>query len=208
MLKLKAGHDVLLSRLNRLDRCEPSSRVSGAVLLTRKLPGKLAPKLDLGIVVRQTSKQQMRLISSRLDAHAVSLHYDLSEVNPASTVVAMASETLSDAVAARVRGARHARRWQASDLAERCAELGHPELTTAVIQNIENGRRDKDGRRRRYITVDELHALADALGCSPVELLGAMPSMPGATADQLDQLATAFRAAADHARAQEKESDD
>jgi ribosome-binding protein aMBF1 (putative translation factor) len=118
----------------------------------------------------------------------------------------MTDETLSDAVAARVREARRRRNWLTDDLAARCAELGHPELTRAVLENIESGRRDKDGRRRRYVTVEELRVLADALGFSPADVLGGAPAATadGMTAAQLDQMADAFHAAAQHIRSQEE----
>ena len=52
----------------------------------------------------------------------------------------------------------------------RCAALGLGELTAAVIANIETGRRDAEGHRRRDVTVDELLAIALALDVPPVEL--------------------------------------
>jgi transcriptional regulator with XRE-family HTH domain len=76
----------------------------------------------------------------------------------------MTERTVSDLVAERVREARRARGWQIADLAARCAGMGHPELTENVIENIEHGRRDKTGRRRRNITIDELAVLSLALG--------------------------------------------
>jgi 8-oxo-dGTP diphosphatase len=96
-------------------------------------------------------------------------------VNVACTVVDMTSGTPalkpSDLAGARVREARGRRRWTARELAERCAEAGAPGLTGSVIANIETGRRDKDGQRRRDITVDELLALAYALEVPPAALL-------------------------------------
>lgn len=56
-------------------------------------------------------------------------------------------------------------------VAERCAKLGAPELTANAIYLVEGGRRDKDGRRRRHITVDELLTLAAALYTSPLAIL-------------------------------------
>ncbi|MGW3854726.1 hypothetical protein [Micromonospora arida] len=55
-------------------------------------------------------------------------------------------------------------------LAEQCAKRGHP-LTPATIANIETGRRDAEGRRRREVTVDELVVLADALDTVPALLV-------------------------------------
>ena len=63
-----------------------------------------------------------------------------------------------------------ARGWTAVDLAARCSTIGAPEITPSVIANIETGRREKDGRRRREITVDELLILAYALRVPPVFL--------------------------------------
>jgi hypothetical protein len=56
------------------------------------------------------------------------------------------------------------RRWAAADLAERCADLGMPELNRSVIANIESG-------RRRDVSVDELLVFARALDVAPVHLL-------------------------------------
>ena len=101
-------------------------------------------------------------------------------------------------MAARVREARKARGWQVADLAARCAELGHPELTENVLENIESGRRSRDGRRRRAITVDELRVLADALGFSPVDVLDGLPpgSLGPMTVDELETMGNALREAA------------
>jgi transcriptional regulator with XRE-family HTH domain len=72
------------------------------------------------------------------------------------------TEKISDQVGERIRDVRKQLKWTMSDLAARCAELGHPEITRSVIENIEGGRRDDEGRRRRDITVDELMAIAGA----------------------------------------------
>jgi hypothetical protein len=45
-------------------------------------------------------------------------------------------------------------------------------LTASVIANIETGRRDEQGRRRRDVTVDEVVALAAALEEPVASLLG------------------------------------
>lgn len=81
-------------------------------------------------------------------------------------------QTPSDVVARRIRAARRQREWSAARLAEECARLGFPQLTEPVINNIESGRRDEHGRRRREVTVDELDAFARVLGVPPTELLG------------------------------------
>lgn len=73
-------------------------------------------------------------------------------------------------VAARIKAMRQSRGWSAKDLALRCAALGFDQLTSAVIANIETGRRDAEGRRRREVTVDELFAIALAFEVAPLEL--------------------------------------
>jgi transcriptional regulator with XRE-family HTH domain len=97
-------------------------------------------------------------------------------VKRASRLVKMTSGNLprtpSDVVGARVRALRKARDWTTDQLAQRCAELGAPELTDQVLFNIEAGRPDKEKRRRRYVTVEELLVLAQALTVSPADLLG------------------------------------
>lgn len=109
-------------------------------------------------------------------------------------------------VAGRVREARKRRGWQLADLAARCAELGHPELTENVIENIEGGRRDSNGRRRRAVTVDELRVLSDALGFSPADVLNGLPpgTLGGMTVDQLENVATALQGAASFLRFREE----
>jgi transcriptional regulator with XRE-family HTH domain len=77
-----------------------------------------------------------------------------------------AAETMSDVVAARLQQLRKRRGWTARQLAEACAATGSPQLTENVIANIEAGRRDEHGRRRRDVTVDELVAFARALDVS------------------------------------------
>jgi transcriptional regulator with XRE-family HTH domain len=76
------------------------------------------------------------------------------------------AETMSDVVANRVQQLRKRRGWSARRLAEACAATGNPQLTENVIANIEAGRRDEHGRRRRDVTVDELLAFARALDVS------------------------------------------
>jgi len=82
----------------------------------------------------------------------------------------MTSAGASDWIGQRVREIRDSRGWTANDLAARCGEAGSPEITKAVLANIEGGRRDKDGTRRREVTVDELLALALALEVPPLLL--------------------------------------
>lgn len=49
--------------------------------------------------------------------------------------------------------------------------MGGERLTVNALENIEYGRPDKDGRRRREITVDELLIFAYVLDVAPVHLL-------------------------------------
>jgi 8-oxo-dGTP pyrophosphatase MutT (NUDIX family)/transcriptional regulator with XRE-family HTH domain len=82
----------------------------------------------------------------------------------------MTSIRASDLVGERIKTLRARRGWTARQLAERCVEIGAPELSAAVIANIETGRRGEDGRRRRDVTIDEVLALALALDAPPVLL--------------------------------------
>lgn len=79
--------------------------------------------------------------------------------------------SVSDVVADRVREVRRRRGLTAAQLAVRCAALGMPDLTASTLSNIETGRRDETGRRRRDVSVDELLTLAAALDVAPVHLL-------------------------------------
>jgi transcriptional regulator with XRE-family HTH domain len=78
---------------------------------------------------------------------------------------------LSDTVAERISILRRRRDLNREQLAERCAKLGYPALTAPALANIETGRRDKAGRRRRDVTVDELVVLAAALRVPPLLLM-------------------------------------
>jgi transcriptional regulator with XRE-family HTH domain len=71
-------------------------------------------------------------------------------------------DLLSDKVADRIRFFRRDAGWNREQLADECAALGMPELTAAVLTNIESGRRT-DGARRRMITIDELAVISKAL---------------------------------------------
>ncbi len=68
------------------------------------------------------------------------------------------------AVARRMKELRQRRGWTAAELADRCAEIGMPELNRSVIANIES-------HRRKYVTVDEAFTLAYALDVAPIHLL-------------------------------------
>jgi transcriptional regulator with XRE-family HTH domain len=89
----------------------------------------------------------------------------------ATTASNVGVNTTSDMVAERIQAIRQSYVWSARQLASRCAAIGAVDLTSAVIANIESGRRDVGGRRRRNVTVDELLAIALALGVAPVKLL-------------------------------------
>ena len=79
--------------------------------------------------------------------------------------------TASDVIGQQVNRLRKDRGWSIRKLAEVCAEAGVGRLTDNALENIEYGRRDKDGRRRREIAVEELLLLAFVLGVHPVDLL-------------------------------------
>jgi transcriptional regulator with XRE-family HTH domain len=82
----------------------------------------------------------------------------------------MTSVRASDLIGQRVKAIRDTRGWTAEQLAARCAEIGAAEITRSVIANIETGRRDETGRRRREVTVDEMLTLAYALEVQPLAL--------------------------------------
>jgi hypothetical protein len=79
-------------------------------------------------------------------------------------------------LAAQMRSYRGALRWSAADLANRCAELGHP-IPTNVLQKIEGG-------VRRYVTTAEWIVIAGALDVPPLALLVDLSQLPG-TAEPL-----------------------
>lgn len=72
--------------------------------------------------------------------------------------------TPTQTIAQRVKAVRKARGWSAQQVAERCANVGMPELDRSTIANIELGRRQRVG-------VDEWLVLAYVLGVAPVHLL-------------------------------------
>lgn len=94
-------------------------------------------------------------------------------------------ETPSDTVARRLRELRRRRGWSARRLAEACAATGSPQLSESVIANIEAGRRDETGRRRRDVTIDEVIGLATALDMPAIWLLPVhiAPNATGVTLD-------------------------
>jgi len=85
----------------------------------------------------------------------------------------------------------------AAQLAQRCAQIGAPELTESTIANIETGRKHKStGRRRRHVTVDELLAFAAALDVAPIHLL----TSPDASEDDAYQVTPSVSVSTDKAR--------
>ncbi|MFJ9816139.1 hypothetical protein ACIRU3_12900 [Streptomyces sp. NPDC101151] len=90
-------------------------------------------------------------------------------------------QTASDTTAGEVRRHRTRLGLNRQQLADECARLGAVDLTYAAITNIETGRRDKDGKRRREVTVDELLVLGLALAVPPLLLvlpLGSEQTVP------------------------------
>lgn len=80
-------------------------------------------------------------------------------------------QSASDVVAQRVQELRKRQGQTAKDLAERCRQMGAPNMTASVIANIESGRPAPDGRRRRQVTLEEWLILAQALHVAPIHLL-------------------------------------
>lgn len=93
-----------------------------------------------------------------------------------------AALTPSSVVAQRLKEARRRRGWTAKQLADQCAKAGATYLTAAVLANIESGRPDLNGKRRRDITVDELLLMAFVLDVAPIYLMGLPASTAGASA--------------------------
>lgn len=91
--------------------------------------------------------------------------------------------TASDVIAAQVRRHRNRLGLNREQLAEECARLGADDLTYAALTNIETGRKGRDGKRRREVTVDELLVLGLALAVPPLLLtlpLGSEQAVPTA----------------------------
>lgn len=80
-------------------------------------------------------------------------------------------QSASDVVARRVQEQRKRQGLTAKALAERCRTMGAPGMTASVIANIESGRPDLNGRRRRQVTLEEWLILAQALHVAPIHLL-------------------------------------
>ncbi len=79
---------------------------------------------------------------------------------------------ISETVGAAVHKHRKSRGLSIEQVSDNCVAVGAMTLTVNALYVIENGRRESEtGRRRRLISVDELLALAVALGVHPVDLL-------------------------------------
>src|SRR6266496_5977045 len=65
--------------------------------------------------------------------------------------------TPSDVVSGRVREIRHKRAMTVAQLADRLADLGMPGLTEQALYNLEAGRPDRRGHRRRAVSRSEEH---------------------------------------------------
>jgi len=90
-------------------------------------------------------------------------------------------------VAAKIREYRDELRWSRAQMARRSG------LSENVIENIETGRPDDAGERRRDVTVDELLAVATAFGVDPASLLPKpMPVDPSAKADAQARMGNAM----------------
>ncbi|MFJ9523099.1 helix-turn-helix domain-containing protein [Kitasatospora sp. NPDC101801] len=98
--------------------------------------------------------------------------------------------SVSDAAAVRLKEARTRRGWTTKQLADACGAAGAVKLTSAALSNIETGRRDSEGIRKRELSIDELVVLAVVLDIAPVHLLG-LPdnSEPGTTLQLTPKLA-------------------
>ncbi|MFJ1667309.1 helix-turn-helix domain-containing protein [Streptomyces bottropensis] len=81
------------------------------------------------------------------------------------------NSTPSAAIAAQIRLRRQQLGLNREQVAERCARVGAPQLTQAALTNIETGRPDKSGKRRRDVSVEELLVLARALETSPLLMM-------------------------------------
>ena len=95
--------------------------------------------------------------------------------------------SVSDLIAARIKEVRKGKGLNVPRLAKLCSDVGASNLTESVLMNIESGRRDSDGRRRRDVTADELFGVARAMQVSPLVLLlpaedTEYPIAPGQTA--------------------------
>lgn len=90
--------------------------------------------------------------------------------------------SISDVIADRIRALRKREGLSREEVAAAARAAGAPVSCTATaLGNIETGRRDQEGRRRRDVSVDELVWLAAAAGQSPLALLGERAEAFGAS---------------------------
>lgn len=81
--------------------------------------------------------------------------------------------TISDAIAEEIKATRKRAGLNRGEFAALAWEAGAPaSFSAAVVGYIETGRPDKDGKRRREVTVDELVFIAKAAGTTPLGMLG------------------------------------
>jgi transcriptional regulator with XRE-family HTH domain len=95
---------------------------------------------------------------------------------------------LSEIAAQQINRLRKQAGLNREQIAERCREVGAPTtLTAAAVANIETGRPDETGRRRRDVTAEEIVFFARALGVPPLVLL-----FPVGTVDEVEVLPGTF----------------
>lgn len=82
----------------------------------------------------------------------------------------MAVRTLSDQIAERVIQLRKEMGLTREEFVERCRRVGGDDFSVGAMANIETGRRNQTGERRRKITADELAVFASVLQVPPVWL--------------------------------------
>lgn len=90
--------------------------------------------------------------------------------------------SISDVIADQIRALRKRKGLSREEIAAAARDAGAPESFTATaLGNIETGRRDAQGRRRRDVSVDELLWLAAAAELPPLALLGEAAAPFGAS---------------------------
>lgn len=92
-------------------------------------------------------------------------------INRISYLVDMHDNTPSAVIAKQIRIRRRQLGLNREQLASECAAAGVPGLTAAALTNIETGRPDASGKRRREVSAEELLVLSYALRVHPVDLV-------------------------------------
>lgn len=87
---------------------------------------------------------------------------------------------ISETIAARLLALREDRKLTREAFVDAAHAAGGSAFTAASLRNIETGRPDTAGRRRREVSVDELVLLSASLGVSPLDLLGSHAQLFGA----------------------------